>query len=68
MPRVGRQASDVVAFGDNLNDMEMLTFAGRAVATENARDEIKEVADEVIGHHRDGAVFDYMEGLVGSDV
>lgn len=31
------------------------------------RDEIKEVADEVIGHHRDGAVFDYMEGLVGSD-
>ena len=64
---LGRQASDVVAFGDNLNDMEMLTFAGCAVATENARDEIKEVADEVIGHHRDGAVFDYMEGLVGSD-
>ena len=55
-------------FGDNLNDMEMLTFAGRAVATENARDEIKAVADEVIGHHKDGAVFDYMEGLVGSDV
>ena len=53
---------------DNLNDMEMLTFAGRAVATENARDEIKVVADEVIGHHKDGAVFDYMEGLVGSDV
>ena len=48
--------------------MEMLTFAGHAVATENARDEIKEVADEVIGHHKDGAVFDYMEGLVGSDV
>ena len=65
---LGRQASDVVAFGDNLNDMEMLTFAGRAVATENARDEIKVVADEVIGHHKDGAVFDYMEGLVGSDV
>ena len=65
---LGRQASDVVAFGDNLNDMEMLTFAGCAVATENARDEIKEVADEVIGHHKDGAVFDYMEGLVGSDV
>ena len=65
---LGRQASDVVAFGDNLNDMEMLTFAGHAVATENARDEIKVVADEVIGHHKDGAVFDYMEGLVDSDV
>ena len=65
---LGRKASDVVAFGDNLNDMEMLTFAGHAVATENARNEIKAVADEVIGHHKDGAVFDYMEGLVGSDV
>ena len=48
--------------------MEMLTFAGHAVATENARHEIKAVADEVIGHHKDGAVFDFMEGLVGSDV
>ena len=57
-----------VRLGDNLNDMEMLTFAGRAVATENARHEIKAVADEVIGHHKDGAVFDYMEGLVDSDV
>ena len=65
---LGCKASDVVAFGDNLNDMEMLTFAGHAVATENARDEIKAVADEVIGHHKDGAVFDFMEGLVGSDV
>ena len=64
---LGRQASDVVAFGDNLNDMEMLTFAGCAVATENARDEIKVVPDEVLGNHRDGEVFDFLDGLVGSD-
>ncbi|MFR3960365.1 MAG: HAD hydrolase family protein [Streptococcus salivarius] len=55
-----------VAFGDNLNDMEMLTLRTRLLR--KMRDEIKAVADEVIGHHKDGAVFDYMEGLVGSDV
>ena len=54
-------------FGDNLNDMEMLTFAGCAVATENARMRLRKWQMRGIGHHRDGAVFDYMEGLVGSD-
>ncbi|MGT2908251.1 Cof-type HAD-IIB family hydrolase [Streptococcus dentiloxodontae] len=57
---------DVIAFGDNLNDKEMLIFAGSAIATENARDEIKAIADEVIGHHADGAVMDYMERLVNN--
>ena len=32
--------SEIVAFGDNLNDFEMLDFAGTAIATENARQEI----------------------------
>ena len=36
--------------------------------TEERIEEIKAVADEVIGHHKDGAVFDFMEGLVCSDV
>lgn len=65
---LGLEAADVVGFGDNLNDKEMLIFAGRAIAMENARDEIKAIADEVIGHHKDGAVLDYMESLVLADV
>ncbi len=54
---------DVVAFGHNLNDMEMLTFAGTRLSYENARDEIKAVADEVIGHIKMVQSFDYMEGF-----
>lgn len=65
---LGLTASDVIAFGDNLNDWEMLTFAGRAIAMENARQEIKAIADEVIGHHKHGAVLDYMEGVVAGHV
>lgn len=35
---------DVLAFGDNYNDLEMLQQVGWGVAVENAREEVKEVA------------------------
>ena len=55
--------SEIVAFGDNLNDLEMLRYAGKAVAMSNAREPIKEVADEIIGHHKDQAVMTYLENI-----
>ena len=58
------QPSEILAFGDNLNDLEMLTYAGTSFAMLNARDEVKAVADEVIGHHDDAAVMTYLENLV----
>jgi len=42
----------------------MLEFAGRAVATKNARQEIKEISSEIIGHCDEESVMAYMEGLV----
>ena len=36
---------DVIAFGDNYNDAEMLQMAGCGVAVGNARDEVKALAD-----------------------
>jgi len=41
--------SDVVAFGDDLNDIEMLRECGVGVAVANALDEVKSVADCVCG-------------------
>lgn len=61
--KLGLTSENVLAFGDNLNDLEMLTFAGQAVAVANARPEILEVADQVIGHHSEGAVLTYLEDL-----
>ena len=58
------QPSQVLAFGDNLNDLEMLRYAGTSVAMSNARDEVKQLADHVIGHHGDQAVLAYLESLV----
>ena len=61
---LGFTASDVIAFGDNHNDRQMLTWAGHGVAVGNAVDTAKDVADEVIGHHGDHSVAEYIESLL----
>ena len=55
---------DLVAFGDQLNDRQMLELAGLAICPENAKDEIKAIADRVIGPASQGSVLKYMEELV----
>ena len=38
---------DILAYGDNYNDVEMIGNVGMGVAVENAKDEVKAVADEI---------------------
>jgi hydroxymethylpyrimidine pyrophosphatase-like HAD family hydrolase len=47
LERFGIAPDEAVAFGDGLNDMEMLSLVGMGVAMGNARDELKQVADMV---------------------
>lgn len=54
---------EVMAFGDNLNDLHMMEVVGHPVAPENARPEILDLAETVIGHHKDQSVIAYMEEL-----
>lgn len=61
---LGLSFDQVTAFGDNNNDLELLTLAGRAVAVANGRAGVKALADEVIGHHQTGAVLTYLEQAV----
>lgn len=46
-PRLGVALADVIAVGDNLNDLEMIRTAGLGVAMGNAPDEVKSQADYV---------------------
>ena len=39
---------EIVAFGDDYNDMEMLQGCGIGVAMENAIDDVKRLADESV--------------------
>ena len=44
---LGFEPSDVIAFGDAHNDIEMLQYAGLGVAMKNAQDVLKEHADDI---------------------
>lgn len=53
-------AARIVAFGDNINDLPMLRAADVAVAVANAVDEVKQVADIVIGPNTADAVPEFI--------
>lgn len=47
---------EVIVFGDNFNDLEMLEFAGTAVVMENGEEEVKKIADFVTLSNNEGGV------------
>lgn len=53
--QLGLQPEQVVAVGDNHNDVSMLNYAGLGVAMNNAADEIKQQANAVSATDNDGS-------------
>ncbi|MCD7033969.1 Cof-type HAD-IIB family hydrolase [Metabacillus sp. GX 13764] len=45
--RLPFEREDIYAFGDGLNDLEMISFAGTGIAMGNAEEKLKEIADFV---------------------
>lgn len=59
---LGIAREDTIAFGDNLNDLEMIQFAGIGVAMANGRPEVIAVADMVApGPDEDGLATAFAE-------
>ena len=52
----GIRAHEMMAFGDSMNDYEILRMAGTSVAMGNARYAVKQIADKVIGTNVDHGV------------
>jgi Cof subfamily protein (haloacid dehalogenase superfamily) len=52
----GLPISEVIAFGDNYNDIEMIHAAGLGIVVNNAREEVKAVADEITLDSREDGV------------
>ncbi len=65
--RKGIDPSEVVAFGDSWNDLEMLEWAGMGVAMANANHDVKKAADAVAGSHDDDGVANFLVELLGLD-
>jgi hypothetical protein len=55
--------ADVIAFGDETNDVEMIIESGLGVAMANAHPELLEVADHVTASNDDDGVALMLEGL-----
>ncbi|NOZ23591.1 MAG: HAD family phosphatase [Planctomycetes bacterium] len=55
---------EIIAAGDDVNDLEMIEKAGFGIAMGNARDELKEVADLVTGTYDEEGVADFVEQIL----
>lgn len=64
--RLDIDRSDVVAFGDALNDAEMLAWAGTGVAVANAVPSTREAADAMTASNTDDGVARWIEGMLAS--
>ncbi|MCC9136459.1 Cof-type HAD-IIB family hydrolase [Pontibacter silvestris] len=57
--------SEVIAFGDNYNDIDMLKAVGKGIAVGNAKEEVKAVADEITLNSYDDGVAISIEKYFG---
>ena len=62
----GIDRSEVLAFGDSMNDYALLRYVGQAYVMDNARYAVKQVATRVIGSNREHAVQKAMAELLES--
>lgn len=53
---LGISAEQIIAFGDNFNDLDMLQYAGLSIAMGNAPDAIKQVAKEVTATNNEDGI------------
>ena len=57
----GIASSEVIAFGDDLNDLDMLSYAGVSVAMGNALDEAKAVAGHICDTNDNDGIAKWLE-------
>jgi 5-amino-6-(5-phospho-D-ribitylamino)uracil phosphatase len=56
----------IIAVGDDVNDIPMIRGAGLGVAMGNARPQVQAVAQRIIGANRDEGLAEFLEELVAS--
>ena len=64
--RHGIDPSQIIAVGDDVNDLHMIQHAGLGVAMGNGRPEAKALAKRIIGSNKDDGLAEFLEELVAS--
>lgn len=61
---LGIKQEEIIAVGDNINDIEMIQYAGLGVAMGNALDEVKDKADYVTASNDEDGLACFLEKLL----
>lgn len=64
MKHWGIEESDVMAFGDSGNDIEMLERAKYSFAMANAKESVKEISQYIISSNNEGGVLEAIDWLI----
>ncbi len=59
---------NIIAFGDGVNDLEMLEYANLGVSFEDASDAAKRVADKIIGPHSEQSAANFLIDYFSLDI
>ncbi len=62
--KLGVSKEETIAFGDHMNDLEMLLESGRAYVTQNAYPPLKEIIKNEIPSNKDEGVIKYLKKLL----
>ncbi|EFI82879.1 Phosphatase YidA [Listeria grayi] len=62
---LGFDRKDIIAFGDELNDLEMLEFAGTGVAMGNGNEQVKNIANTTTLSNEDDGIAIYLQENLG---
>jgi Cof subfamily protein (haloacid dehalogenase superfamily) len=66
--KLGISREEIITVGDNLNDMEMLEYAGLGVAMGNAPDKVKSKADYITASNNDDGLAKFLEKLLSVQI
>jgi Cof subfamily protein (haloacid dehalogenase superfamily) len=60
----GIQREEIIAIGDNENDMSMIEYAGLGIAMGNAEESLKKVAEHITGDYQEDGVAEAIERYI----
>lgn len=61
---LGFECSDIIAFGDDFNDMGMLKLCGKGIAMQNAISQVKEISDDIALSNDSDGVAEYLKKVL----
>ena len=64
LEKLGVNKDELIAFGDNYNDMTMIGYAGFGVAMSNGEEEVKKIANYVCESNDDDGIAKTLEKFV----